>query len=79
VCHRGERLGAEPMTPDEIRSTLARLELTTNRAAQLVGVDDRTMRKWLAGERGMPEPVIRLLRLVLEDRGLITKLERLAA
>jgi len=67
------------MTPDQIRDTLNRLELTTTRAAQLVGVDDRTMRKWLAGERGMPEPVIRLLRLVLEDRGLISKLERLAA
>jgi DNA-binding transcriptional regulator YiaG len=67
------------MTPDQIRDTLNRLELTTNRAAQLVGVDDRTMRKWLAGERGMPEPVVRLLQLVLEDRGLISKLERLAA
>ena len=67
------------MTPQEIRDTLARLELTTGRAAQLVGVDDRTMRKWLAGERGMPEPVIRLLQLVLEDRTLIGKLERLAA
>jgi DNA-binding transcriptional regulator YiaG len=49
------------MTPDEFRAALARLGLTQSGAARLLGVDARTVRKWACDERGVPEPVRRLL------------------
>lgn len=48
-------------TPDAVRDRLAVLRLTQAEAARLIGVDARTVRKWLSGERGVPEPVWRLL------------------
>jgi DNA-binding transcriptional regulator YiaG len=49
------------MTPADLRAALARLGLTQAGAAHLLGVDARTMRRWLAGTREMPEPARRLL------------------
>lgn len=49
------------MTPPDLRAQLAHLGLTQAGAAALVGVDDRTMRRWIAGDRAVPEPVARLL------------------
>ena len=51
------------MTPTSLRAQLARLGLTTGAAARLVGVEPRTMQRYLAGDREIPEPVVRLLRL----------------
>jgi len=53
------------MSPSQLRATLARLGLTQSEAARLLGVDDRTMRRWCCAERGIPEPVARLLWLLL--------------
>ncbi len=52
------------MTTTDLRETLARLGLSQTGAARLLGVDARTMRRWLAGEREMPQPAIRLLDLL---------------
>ena len=54
------------MTPDTLRSTLATLDLSQQHAARLLGVDPRTMRRWLHGSRAMPETARRLL-LALGD------------
>ena len=51
------------MTPTALRAQLDRLGLTTGAAARLVGVETRTMQRYLAGDREIPEPVIRLLRV----------------
>lgn len=53
------------MTPPEIRTTRESLGLTQAQLARLVGVDARTWRRWECAEREMPEPVARLLRLVV--------------
>ena len=52
------------MTPTTLRATLARLSLTQGAAAALLGVNPRTMRRWLAGDREMPEPAVRLLAVI---------------
>ena len=48
----------------EVRAVLNRLGLTQVRAAELLGVDARTMRKWVAGERPISEPARRMLALM---------------
>jgi DNA-binding transcriptional regulator YiaG len=52
------------VTPAELRTTRESLGLTQGGAARLLGVDGRTWRYWEAGERGIPEPVARLMRLL---------------
>lgn len=42
------------------------LGLTTGRLAALLGVDVRTVQRWIAGERDVPEPAWRLLNLALD-------------
>ena len=64
------------MTPTQLRDTLARLGLTQTGAARLLGVDERTMRRWCAEEgtpqhRRMPEPAARLLRLLAAQMGVM--------
>jgi DNA-binding transcriptional regulator YiaG len=52
------------MTADDLRAVLGRLSLSQTGAARLLGVDPRTMRRWVLGEREIPEVVVRLLRLL---------------
>jgi DNA-binding transcriptional regulator YiaG len=65
------------MTPAQIREYLARLELTQAGCARLLGVDERTMRRWVLGERAMPGPAARLL-AVADIREVRRRLERIA-
>lgn len=54
------------MTSDEYRQTIDRLGLTQNAAARLLGVDERTSRRWALGERDIPPPAQRFLRYLIE-------------
>lgn len=53
------------MTADEYRSTIARLGLSQVAAARLLGVDDRTSRRWATGERDVPGPADRFLKYLI--------------
>ena len=53
------------MTPDEYRTAIAALGLSQARAAELLGVDARTSRRWACGERDVPPPVARFLRYLI--------------
>lgn len=53
------------MTPDEYRAALEVLDLTQTGAARLLGVDDRTSRRWACGERDIPPPAERFLRYLI--------------
>ena len=53
------------MTPDEYREALEALDLTQAGAARLLGVDDRTSRRWACGERDIPPPAERFLRYLI--------------
>jgi hypothetical protein len=50
------------MTPAQYRDALARLDLTQVTAAGLLGIDDRTSRRWAQyGAHGTSEILLRLL------------------
>lgn len=53
------------MTPDEYRSVIDKLGLSQLAAARLLGVDDRTSRRWANGERDIPPPAARFLRYLV--------------
>ena len=53
------------MTPDEYRDALASLGLSQSGAARLLGVDARTSRRWVSGERDIPEIAARFLRFLI--------------
>ena len=53
------------MTSDEYRATIEALGLTQSAAARLLGVDDRTSRRWVRGERNVSPPAERFLRYLI--------------
>jgi hypothetical protein len=53
------------MTADEYRNAIAALGLSQVEASTLLGVDERTSRRWAIGEREIPPPVERFLRYLL--------------
>ena len=54
------------MTPSHYRDALARLGLTQVAAARLLGIGDRTSRRW--ARYGLSGPAVILLRLLLTRR-----------
>jgi DNA-binding transcriptional regulator YiaG len=57
----------------------AALGLTTGGLASLLGVDVRTVQRYLALEREVPEPTWRLLNLAVDDPAVRESLERMAS
>jgi transcriptional regulator with XRE-family HTH domain len=66
----------------QFRDALAALGLSQVDAAKLLGVDPRTVRRWVSGDRDVPPPVARFLQyLMLTGRSgayAIASLARLA-
>lgn len=56
------------MTADQYRDTIETLGLTQNGAARLLGVDERTSRRWALGERDIPPPADRFLRYLIATK-----------
>jgi DNA-binding transcriptional regulator YiaG len=57
------------MDADDLKAARARLGLTQAQLAAELGVHAMTVSKWETGQRGIPEPVARLMqRLVTERR-----------
>ena len=50
---------------EEFRARLFALDLLDREAAQALGVHDRTLYKWLAGERRIPISAVRLLDMMI--------------
>lgn len=53
------------MTPKQYADAIERLSLSQRGAAKFLGVDERTSRKWIAGDARIPESAAKLLRLVM--------------
>lgn len=53
------------MTSDDYRAAIAALDLSQVGAARLLGVDERTSRRWAHGERTVPKPVARFLTFLI--------------
>jgi transcriptional regulator with XRE-family HTH domain len=54
------------MTPNRLRTALARLGLSQRAAARLLGINERTMRKYIAGDLVIPELLVWALRGLAE-------------
>jgi hypothetical protein len=46
------------MTPKQLRTELARIGLSQRAAARLLNIDERTMRKYIAGDLVIPEMLV---------------------
>ena len=51
----------EASSPAALRSAIERMGITQARVATLLGVQERSVRRWLAGERAIDEAAWRLL------------------
>ena len=53
------------MTPKQFADAIERLGLSQRGAGKFLGVDERTSRKWIAGDARIPESAAKLLRLMV--------------
>jgi DNA-binding transcriptional regulator YiaG len=56
------------MTPTQYASAIEQLGLSQRAAGKFLGVDERTSRKWIAGDSRIPHAVALLLRLMIAKR-----------
>jgi DNA-binding transcriptional regulator YiaG len=56
------------MTADEYREAIGMLGLSQVAAARLLGVDERTSRRWVSGEREVAPPAVRFLRYLIATK-----------
>lgn len=56
------------MTPDQYRKALAKLGVSQEGAADILGIGKRTSQGYALGESDVPEPLAVLLRLVLAGK-----------
>jgi hypothetical protein len=56
------------MAPNELERALWTLDITQQKAARLLGHDERTMRRWVAGESAIPSTVAILVRLLIAGK-----------
>jgi len=54
--------------PQELKRIREELELTQEQLAAEIGVHRVTVAKWEAGDRGIPEPVARLLQRIRAEK-----------
>lgn len=63
------------MTANQFRAALDRLSLSQVGAARLFKADGRTVRRWAAGDRSIPETVAILLRLLVAKKLVVEDIE----
>ena len=56
------------MTPQEYRQAIKQLDLTQKLASELLGVNPRTSRRWIAGDSEIPKSVEMLLEMLVNNR-----------
>ena len=56
---------SDHMSGNQYQQAIARLDLSQVDAVKLLGVDERTSRRWARDERDVPAPVARFLRYIL--------------
>lgn len=54
------------MTPQQYQAAIDRLGLSQRASAAFLGINERQVRKWLAGEARIPHATARLLRLMVK-------------
>ena len=66
------------MTAEELKESIVTLGLTQTGLARVVGVTGRAMRFYIAGDREIPEPTARLIRLMVARPELVSVVSGLA-
>lgn len=56
----------DPLTPEQMTSCRYALGLGAKRMGNLLGVDERTIRRWESGERHIPGPVSILVDIIMK-------------
>lgn len=56
------------MSRDEFEAVLGELGLSTTAAAHLLGVNERTARRWVSGASPIPAPAARFLRYLAKSK-----------
>jgi hypothetical protein len=64
------------MSHKEYRDTLKRLNLDNTEAAQVIGVSERTSRRYADGDSDVPAPVAKLLMLIVNHKVSIDTVKR---
>lgn len=64
------------MSPEEIKAALASLALTPQQAGKIFRHDERTIRRWLADERGVPQGISILLQLLVDGTITVADVQR---
>jgi len=59
------------MTATDFRATLASLGLSQSEASRVFGVSDRAVRMWVAGDRAVPEPLAKLVKLLASGKVIV--------
>jgi DNA-binding transcriptional regulator YiaG len=59
-----------------LRDAIAASGLSARSFAALLEVDERTVRRWLSGDREIPGPVLVICRAILRDPGVVAALAR---
>jgi hypothetical protein len=67
-CRWDGRAHLGRMTKDDYRAILEALGLSQVAAAKVLGIADRTSRAYALGERPVPQPVVLVLRLLMEKQ-----------
>jgi hypothetical protein len=57
-----------PPTHDQVRAAIGAAGLSTAEVGDLLGVDPRTVRRWIGGDRVMPWATWFALRTLIEER-----------
>jgi DNA-binding transcriptional regulator YiaG len=63
------------MTPLQFRRAISELGLSQLAAARMLGYDGRTVRRWIAGEIGVPPAAAKLLRLAADGKLTVREIE----
>ena len=61
------------MNADQYRTAIEKLGLSQVAAAKLLGVDERTSRRWANAERDIPQPAARFLQYLIATNKTGTK------
>lgn len=58
--------------PALLRAAIEASGLSARRfAVEVLAVDERTVRRWIAGDREMPGPAVQICRLILDGHDLV--------
>lgn len=58
-------------SPDLLQAAIDASGHSARAFASVLAVDERTVRRWLAEDRGIPGPVVQLCRLIVHDPSLV--------